>query len=221
MTFQPSDVYAAKRQELLEAELTLMRQREAVAELRRGLPIDSPVEDYSFVEGPADLGAGDDAEPVKLSSLFSAPDRTLIVYHFMFGKAQTQPCPMCTMWTDGYNAVAPHVAQRVDFAVLAAADIGRFRTYARSRDWNNLRLLSADESTFKRDFSSEDDEGNQTPYISVFRLAPDGSVRHFYTTGAQMTEEAWRGIDLLSPVWHLFDLTPEGRDDWYPSVRYP
>ena len=27
-------------------------------------------------------------------------------------------------------------------------------------------------------------------------------------------------IDLLSSVWHLMDLTPEGRDDWYADVSY-
>lgn len=29
-----------------------------------------------------------------------------------------------------------------------------------------------------------------------------------------------RGIDLLSPVWNLLDLTPQGRDDWYPGLDY-
>ncbi|WP_406137344.1 DUF899 family protein [Streptomyces sp. NBC_01089] len=29
-----------------------------------------------------------------------------------------------------------------------------------------------------------------------------------------------RGIDLLSPVWHLLDLTPRGRGDWFASLRY-
>jgi predicted dithiol-disulfide oxidoreductase (DUF899 family) len=24
------------------------------------------------------------------------------------------------------------------------------------------------------------------------------------------------GIDLFTPVWNLFDLLPEGRDDWTP-----
>ena len=36
-------------------------------------------------------------ELVPLSGLFSAPDRALIVYHLMYGKAQTEPCPLCTM----------------------------------------------------------------------------------------------------------------------------
>jgi predicted dithiol-disulfide oxidoreductase (DUF899 family) len=29
-----------------------------------------------------------------------------------------------------------------------------------------------------------------------------------------------RGIDLLAPVWHLLDLTPQGRGDWHPSLDY-
>jgi predicted dithiol-disulfide oxidoreductase (DUF899 family) len=30
-----------------------------------------------------------------------------------------------------------------------------------------------------------------------------------------------RGIDLLSPVWHLLDLTPQGRRDWFAQLDYP
>jgi len=30
-----------------------------------------------------------------------------------------------------------------------------------------------------------------------------------------------RGVDLLSPVYNVFDLTPEGRGDWYASLNYP
>jgi predicted dithiol-disulfide oxidoreductase (DUF899 family) len=39
--------------------------------------------------------------------------------------------------------------------------------------------------------------------------------------GAQLADDRReRGIDLLSPVWHLLDLTPGGRGDWYPSPGY-
>lgn len=211
MLSNASDEYRAVRSELLEAEIALMEQRERVAELRRRLPLDTVVDDYVLVDGDGEI---------KLSELFTAPDRTLVLYHFMFGKAQTEPCPMCTMWADGYNAIAPHLAQRIDFALVAAAGSDRFRTYARSRGWTNLRLLSAEDGSFKRDLGSEDNAGAQWPAVSVFRLGGDATVRHFYTGYAQMTEEKWRGIDLLSPVWHVLDLTPEGREDWYPSVRY-
>lgn len=30
-----------------------------------------------------------------------------------------------------------------------------------------------------------------------------------------MLEDRQRGIDLLCPVWHLLDITPSGRGDWY------
>ena len=46
---------------------------------------------------------------VRLSELFTSPDRPLIVYHLMYGKAQTAACPMCTMWIDGFNGVAGKV----------------------------------------------------------------------------------------------------------------
>jgi predicted dithiol-disulfide oxidoreductase (DUF899 family) len=30
-----------------------------------------------------------------------------------------------------------------------------------------------------------------------------------------------RGPDLLSPVYNVLDLTPQGRGDWYASLDYP
>jgi len=209
-----SEIYRAQREQLREAELELMRHRERVAELRRSLPLGAAVEDYVFV----DAGTGSD---VRLSELFSAPSRPLIVYHYMFGKAQSEPCPMCSMWIDGYNGVAHHVRQRADFAVVAAAGVDELRDVAKQRGWTNIRLLSAGDSTFKRDFGSETDDGEQIERVSVFRHDGDGNVCHVYSAGAQLAPDVrQRGIDLLSPVWHLFDLTPDGRGDWYPSLSY-
>ena len=54
-----SGEYLAKREELRLAEIESMKLRERVAELRRQLPQGAVVEDYDFVEGPADLNAGD------------------------------------------------------------------------------------------------------------------------------------------------------------------
>src|ERR1700730_13197155 len=91
-----SSDYVAAREELRLAEIDLMRQRERVAELRRQLPDGAEVDDYEFVEGPADLDAGDEpVRTVRLSDLFLAPDRALVLYQFMYGKQQTSPCPMC------------------------------------------------------------------------------------------------------------------------------
>jgi predicted dithiol-disulfide oxidoreductase (DUF899 family) len=217
----PEDL--ARRDQLRMAEVDLMRQRERVAELRRQLPAGTPVKDYVFQEGPADLDAGDaPVRTVRLSELFSAPGRSLIVYHFMYGKLQTTACPMCTMWIDGWNGVAQHIAQNVDFAIAAAADPATLRAHARDRGWRNLRLLSCGSSTFKYDLASEDKDGEQDSTISVFTKDDQGTVRHFYSAHPRMAEDIYeRGLDLLSPVWHLMDLTPQGRGDWYAELSYP
>jgi predicted dithiol-disulfide oxidoreductase (DUF899 family) len=209
-----SEEYRRQREELRVAELALMDHVERVAALRRRLPADTVVEDYELI----DVASGN---RVRLSDLCSAPDRALVLYHFMYGKAQTEPCPLCTMWIDGYNAAAPHVMQNADFAVVAAAEPAAIGAHAAARGWNNLRLLSAGDSTFKYDLGSEEADGTQTEWISVFARGDDGTVRHVYSKGAQMADDRReRGIDLLSPVWHLLDLTPNGRADWYPSLNY-
>jgi len=199
-----------------------MKMRERVAELRRQLPQGPIVEDYEFLEGPAELNAGDTpARKVRLSELFSAPDRSLVVYHFMYGKKQSDPCPMCTLWIDGYNGVAHQLARNLDFVIVAAADLPALRAHARRRGWNNLRLLSAGENAFKYNLGSEDREGNQDSTISVFTRDTAGTLRHFYSAhprmGADIKE---RGIDLLTPVYNMLDLTPQGRGDWYASLDY-
>lgn len=214
--------YVARREELRLAEIELMRHRERVAELRRQLPPGAPVTDYVFQEGPADLDAGDTpVREVRLSELFSAPGRALVVYHLMFGKKETSPCPMCTLWIDGFNGIAQHLAQNVDFVIAAAADPTHLRAHARNRGWRNLRLLSCGNSTFKYDLESEDEDGNQDSTVSVFTRDSRGTLRHHYTAHPRMAEDIdQRGIDLLSPVWHILDLTPQGRDDWYAELVY-
>src|SRR6516225_5152361 len=198
-----SPEYLAKREELRLAEIDLMRQRERVAELRRHLPPGPGLEHYKFIEGPVDLDSGDTpTRTVRLSELF-AGGRPLLIYNLMYGKRQIKPCPMCTAWIDGFNGVAHHIAQNVDFAIVAAADPVPLRAHARARGWNRLRLLSAGDNTFKYDLGSEDREGHQDSTISVFTQDSDGGVHHFYTAHPWMSSEIKeRGIDLMSPIWH-------------------
>lgn len=218
-----SEEYLARREELRLAEVALIAQREEVAALRRGLPPGPVVEDYVSLEGPRDLGAGDaPVNEVRLSQLFTTPDRPLVIYHLMYGKANETPCPMCTMWIDGFNGVAHHVAQNVDLVVAAAADPPALRAHARSRGWDRLRLVSCGTNTFKYDLRSEDEEGNQDSTISVFVKDPDGQVRHTYTGRPRRGDDLdQRGIDQLCSTWHLMDLTPQGRGDWYSKLAYP
>ena len=91
--------YLAKREELRLAEVELMRQRERIAELRRNLPEGAAIQDYQFEEGPRELDAGDaPVRTVRLSELFTKPNRSLVIYHFMFGKRQSKACP-CLLYT--------------------------------------------------------------------------------------------------------------------------
>jgi predicted dithiol-disulfide oxidoreductase (DUF899 family) len=214
--------YLQKREELRLAEMEMFRNIERVAALRRALPAGAEVPDYVFQEGPRNLLGGDSPiSPVHLSELFSGPGRALIVYHFMYGKRNTAACPMCTMWIDTFNGIAPHVAQNADLAIVAAADPATLRAHARTRGWHNLRLLSAGDSTFKYDFRSEDADGQQDSTLSVFTRDAAGTPRHFYTTHPWLDDDMnERGIDLLQPVYHLLDLTPQGRGNWYASLDY-
>jgi predicted dithiol-disulfide oxidoreductase (DUF899 family) len=214
--------YLQKREELRLAEMEMFRSIERVAALRRALPAGAEVSDYVFQEGPRDLNGSDSAvSSVRLSELFSGPGRALIVYHFMYGKRNTTGCPMCTMWIDTFNGIAPHLAQNVDLAIVAAADPATLRTYARARDWHNLRLLSAGDNRFKYDFRSENAEGNQDSALSVFRRDANGTLRHVYTTHPWLDDDMnERGIDLLQPVYNMLDLTPQGRGNWYASLDY-
>jgi len=217
-----SDDYRRRREELLAAEIALKDQVERVAEMRRALPLGMRVPDYIFHEGPSDLNQNDPADfaDVQLANLFTDGHGTLIVDHLMFAALDDEPCVMCSMWADGYNAIAPHIMQRASFALVAKAEIGKLRNFARQRGWNRLRLLSSHDNTFNRDFGMEDMEGFQNPGLSVFTRSPDGTVYHRYTIGAEFDEQNNRGIDPYTPVWNLFDLLPQGRGDWYPTHSY-
>ena len=215
-----SESYQKARAELLAAEMALRDQRERVAQLRRALPADTGINDYVFHEGPSDLQQDSPISEVTLSELFADPGKPLLLYQYMFGGAQKESCPMCAMWTDGFNAIAYHLKQRVNFAVVAQGEITDFRAWARRRHWNNLRLISSAGSSFKTDLSFQTDEEEQLPGVSVFLKADDGSLRHFYSAPAIMEENEYRGLDLLTPVWNFLDLTPEGRGDWLPGVQY-
>ncbi len=217
-----SGEYLARREELRLAEVELMRQRERVAALRRSLPRGAAVQDYVFEEGPANLAAGDEpVRKVRLSELFTGPNRAVVLYHFMYGKKQANPCPMCTMLIDGWSGVAHHLAQNADVAIVAAADPPALRAHARKRGWGGLRLLSCGANTFKYDFGSEDRDGGQDSAVSVFTRDADGTLRHFYTAHPRMsTDINERGLDLLFSVYNILDITPQGRGNWYASFNY-
>ncbi len=200
------ETYRESRARLRAAEIDLRDRIEAVAALRRRLPPGPVVSDYSFIEN---------GNRVRLSELFAADKPHLIVYHLMYWSKDDDFCPMCSLWLDGFNGIVAHVTQRVNFVIASRAPSARLRAWAAHRGWNRLRLLSDDGPSFARDIDAEDAQGDPDSTVVVF--AKDGDrIRHVYSAHP-MLEDRERGIDLLCPVWHLFDLTPSGRGDWYPT----
>jgi len=126
---------------------------------------------------------------------------------------------MCSMWADGYDAIAPHVLDRTRFVLIAKAPLAKLRDWGRRRGWRNLRLLFSYENRFNEDFLVEQN-GEQLPALSVFVKGPDDRIRHFYTTQASLELTHQRGIDLFTPVWNVFNLLPEGSGDWFPKHFY-
>jgi len=211
-TLDASADYLDARSKLLAAERALLEACEQVAALRRQLPAGATMPEYVFDEGPPDLTVDEPVVRTSLAELVS--DRSLVVYHKMYGADWEDGCPSCSMWVDGLHGVSHHLARRVDLVVIAKAPLWRLRAWGRKRGWDGLRLLSSAGNTFNLDLGVEDEAGNQWPGLSVF--VRDGtSVRHTYSTS--MIE---RSMDLLSPLWHVLDLTPEGRGDWEPANAY-
>jgi predicted dithiol-disulfide oxidoreductase (DUF899 family) len=217
--------YRKARDRLLKAEIALRRNIEKVAALRRKLPPGGPVpHDYEFEEGPANLAGSEMVRRVKLSDLFVLPDASLIVYSFMYGPAMQRPCPSCTSILDGLDGVAPHVTQRVNLAVVAKSPVERIRAFARERGWRNLRLVSSSGNSYNHDYHGETDKGSQIPALNVF-VRRGGEVRHYFSTELLYAPfdpgQDGRHVDLIWPLWNLFDFTPEGRGkDWHPKLSY-
>ena len=217
--------YRTARNDLLTAEMDLRRQVEAVAAMRRGLPPGGPLkEDYLFKEGATDLADRETVKETRLSDLFAAGKDTLAIYGFMYGPDTSSPCPMCTAFLDSLNVVAAHAIQQINLAVVAKAPIRDIRTFAASRGWTNLRLLSSGGTTYNADYFTETPDGEQIPVINVFRKTADG-IRHAYGSELFFVPEEPgqnpRHMDMMFPLWNLLDITPDGRGaTWFPQLSY-
>ena len=135
------------------------------------------------------------------------------------------PCPSCTSILDGLDGAAPHLAERVNLAVVAKSDPDRIGTFARERGWRNLRLLSSRHNTYNRDYHAETPEGKQLPLLNVF-VREDGDIRHFWASELLFAKgpegQETRHADLIWPIWHVLDMTPAGRGDEpnFPGLNY-
>jgi predicted dithiol-disulfide oxidoreductase (DUF899 family) len=231
--------YRAARDRLLEQEIELRRQMEAVAAARRELPAGGELpDDYVF------QGEGPDGKPmdVRLSELFAPGKDSLAIYSFMFPRDPEDdrpgpvreketaklplsegPCPSCVSLLDQLDGVVEHASQKLSFVVVAKSPLERLLTWKRERGWRRLQLLSSEGNTYNRDYLAETPEGAQRPMLNVFHR--DGeTIRHFW--GSEVFYGPWdpgqdpRHVGTLEPLWNLFDLTPEGRPNWDEQLNY-
>ena len=219
-----SPSYRAARNALLDAEIDLRRATEAVAAQRRSLPLGGEIpEDYVFDEIVGEYGKSNKRK-IRMYELF-APDKTsLILYNFMYGPDMKRPCPSCTSIIDGLDGEAPHVTQRVNFAIVAKSPIERIREFAKERGWHRLRILSSEGSTYNHDYQGENAKGEQMPALNVF-VRRNGSIYHSWNSELMFAPsdpgQDMRHVDMIWPLWNLFDVTPDGRGEkWSPKLAY-
>lgn len=208
--------YRVARTALLAEEIELRRHIERVAAMRRALPQGGEVTgDYQFM--------GEDG-PVLLADLFGDKD-TLAIYSFMFGPQRQRPCPMCTNLLGALEGNASDVMQRMALAVVARSPIARLEAWKDERGWKNLSLYSDLNDNYSRDYFGVAPDGGDIPSLNVFTRR-DGKIRHFWggemSGGTEDPGQDPRGAPELAPLWHMLDVTPEGRDpEWYPELEYP
>ena len=205
-----SDEYRAAREQLIEAELELRDHIERVAALRRTLPAGPTIPDYAFFDG---------AERVRLSELFADDKPYLLMYHVMYWQDDQEFCPMCSMWVDGLDGVAHHISQRANVVAATLAPVEKARAWAQQRGWRRIRFLSDADPAFQRDTGAEIEQGNPQSTVLAFEKTSEG-IRHVYTAHAEFPNGSARGVDLLCATWHMFDLLPSGRGDWYAGNDY-
>ncbi|MGI9418895.1 MAG: DUF899 domain-containing protein [Geminicoccaceae bacterium] len=201
-----------ERKALLEREKAFTRERDALTEARRALPMVAIDRAYVFETEDG---------PQSLADLFDGK-RQLVVYHFMYGPDWQQACASCSFWSDHFNGIDIHLAARdTAFVVISNAPLATLLAYRARMGWT-FKWVSAGKTTFGQDFGvSFHDEAamnstgynygrkpyaSENPGLSVFFKLPDGVVAHSYSTYG-------RGLDILNTAYHLLDMTPKGRDE--------
>jgi predicted dithiol-disulfide oxidoreductase (DUF899 family) len=135
--------WLAARLALLEAEKEHTRAGDELARRRQALPwvrIDKPYR-FDTDEGPA-----------ALAGLFRGRSQ-LLVYHFMFGPDYAAGCPHCSAIADGFNGVAPHLANHdVMLWAVSRAPLAKLQAFKRRMGWT-FPWASSGGSDFNADFN--------------------------------------------------------------------
>jgi len=216
-----AEAYRRARDELLEAEVELRAQEEAVAAQRRSLPLGGEVTGEYVFDAPSGS--------VSFPELFANGKDTLYLYNFMFipgeqGLQLEAACPSCTSIIDAMDGAFRHLLDRVDVAIVAKAPIAQFAAWGEERGWRFAPLYSSSRTSFNRDYNAEAADGSQLPIAHVFTRS-DGKICHRWSselfTAPRDSGQDPRHVDYMWPIWKVLDLTPEGRGtDWDPRYDY-
>lgn len=209
-----SKEYRTLRNQLLKAENELRDKVETVAALRRRLPMGGKSnEDYEFKTI--------DNDSVRLSELFQDDKDSLLLYSYMYGPNNANPCPACTSIIDALQGTAAHLTQAANLAVVISGSIDKARQIKQNRGWSNIDIFSCADNDYNRHYFGETVDGTQMPMLNVFQQH-GGEIFHFW--GSELLYAPCDGhprhLDQLWPLWNALDLTPQGRADNLPRLDY-
>lgn len=208
------EAWVAARRQLLQAEKTFTRERDALSAQRRALPWERVDKPYVFdtLEGQQTL-----------AQLFGGASQ-LIVYHFMYGADWEVACKSCSFWADNFNGITEHLRHRdVTLLAVSRAPLAKIEAFRRRMGWQ-FKWVSSSGCDFNRDyqvsFAPEERAAgpvyynygmqafpaDEAPGISVFAKNTHGHVFHTYSCYS-------RGLDMLNGAYHYLDLVPKGRDE--------
>lgn len=217
------DEWMRERQALLVKEKELTRAGDAVVKALREMPWERIDSMYTF--------RGEEGD-VTLAQLFGKSEN-LIVYHMMWAPNDAMPCPSCSMWIDGLNGLAKHIAQRAALVVIARAPLERMLPVKAAKGWT-VPLVSSSGNSFNSDFSvlnSPDNIAAKTlppgyncgscafwptedwPGISVFHRTAAGEICRTYSCHA-------RGLEVVNAGYRIMDFLPFGREQFLPKHEY-
>ena len=235
---EPPD-YRVARDALLQKEGELRRAMERVAAELRSLPLGGEIpEDYLFER----ISKNAQPETVRISELFRGGD-TLMLYHYMFPRhsldkrpgptsgavatlpLEEGPCPSCTALIDMWEGTMPHFeGLGGNLVIVAKAPIERVANFARDKQWKNIRLVSAANCNFRRDYRGDGADGETVPIMTVFKLWPDRKIRLHWASELVFAPsdpgQDMRHLGTVEPLWTLFDLTPAGRPQADEQIEY-
>ncbi|HEY8005533.1 MAG TPA: DUF899 domain-containing protein [Methylocella sp.] len=174
--------WLAARLELLDAEKTLTRQSDELAQRRQELPWVRVAKDYRF---------DTDEGKASLADLFRGRSQ-LLVYHFMFGPDYKAGCISCSSIADGFNGIAVHLANH-DVMLWAAslAPLPKLQAFKRRMGWT-FPWASSQSGDFNYDFNVSISEEQQRKGGAEYNYSRGGHAMTETTLPPVVIESAAR-----------------------------